>query len=125
MLPEQCAVGHILCHRSDLVKRRAVGNQSVTGYGSVGRLDTGDAAEGAGLTDGTACIGTKCKEHSSAATAAQEPPEEPPGTCSDSRDFRHAESRSLGGASHGKLIHVGLSDDDTPAFSRFITASAV
>ena len=60
--PEWWHSRYILRHRSDLVQGRTVGDQAVTGNGSVGRLNAGDAAEGTWLADGTAGIGTQSEE---------------------------------------------------------------
>ena len=56
---DRCAVCHIFCHRSDLIQRRTIGDQSVTGNGSVRRFDTGYSTERTRLTDGSAGIRTK------------------------------------------------------------------
>ena len=58
---DRCAVRHIFCHRSDLIQGRTVGDQSVTGNRSVGRLDSGYTAEGTRLTDGAAGIRSERK----------------------------------------------------------------
>ena len=53
------AVRRISCHRSDLIQRGGIGNQAITGNGSVGRFDARNAAVSGGLTDGTAGVGTQ------------------------------------------------------------------
>ena len=111
-LKNRCTVCHIFCYRSDLIQRRTVSDQSVTGNGSVGRLNTCHTTEGAWLTDGSARIGTKCIEALSCCNSR---------TGSAGRSSRYmlgvpwvlclAEGRCLGGASHGKLVHICLSKD--------------
>ena len=114
---DRCAVCHIFCYRSDLIQRRTICDQSVTGNGSVRRFDTGYSTERTRLTDGSAGIRSKCKGTFPAATAAQEPPEDPPGTCSGIPwIFCLAVSRSLCRTSHGKFIHICLSNDDCSGF---------
>ena len=53
------AVRRISCHRSDLIQRGGIGNQAITGNGSVGGFDARNAAVSGGLTDGTAGVGTQ------------------------------------------------------------------
>ena len=57
----RCTVSHIFTNRSDLIQRRTISDQSITGYSSVSRFDTGNAAEGTWLTDRSAGIRTQCK----------------------------------------------------------------
>ena len=103
---------YILCHRSDLIQRGTVGDESVTGYRSVGWLQSGHAAEGTGLTDRSAGIGAKGREAlvcryraAGAAGRAARDMLRVPGI------LRRTEGGSLGCASHGEFIHVRLADE--------------
>ncbi len=99
--------------RSDLVQGRTVGNQAVTGNRSVGRLNAGDAAEGAWLADGTAGIGTQSEEALHwLLLPRRNRRRNRPAHARVPRVFCLAVSRSLCGASHGELVHVGLAQDD-------------
>ena len=111
-LKECRTVRNIFSNRSDLVQRGCIGNQSVTGYCSVGRFDSGNTAVGAWLTDGTAGIRTQCQVSLScchcrtgAAGGAARNMLQIPRVSGD------AVSGCLCGTSHGELIHVCLSDD--------------
>ena len=105
-------VCNIFSNRSDLVQRGCVGNQSVTGYCTIGRFDSGNTAVGTWLTDGTTSIGAKCQvsfpcchcRTGTARGAARNMLQIP-------RVSGDAVSGCLCGTSHGELIHVCLSDD--------------
>ena len=105
-------VRHVLRQRSDLVQRGTISNQSVTGYRSVGRFHADDSAIRCGLSNGTAGIGTQCCKaffrcHCRCRAAG--------GTAGHmlrvSGILCHSVIRSLRGAAHGKLIHIGLAQN--------------
>ena len=108
-------VCHILGQRSDLVQRGTISDQSVTGYRSVGGFHADHPAIGCRLSDGTAGIGAQCCKtflrcYCRRGTAGRTSGH----MLRVSRILCHAVIGSLCGASHGKLIHVGLTQDDHP-----------
>ena len=59
--------------------------------------------------------------HSSAATAAAEPPDEPPGMRVMSHGLRVTPKRGiLRGAAHGKLVHVQPAKNNRPGRFQFL-----
>ena len=105
-------VRHVLRQRSDLVQRGTISNQSVTGYRSVGGLHADDSAIRCGLSNGTAGIGTQCCKaflrcycrcRAAGGTAGH--------MLRVSGILCHSVIRSLRGAAHGKLIHIGLAQN--------------
>ena len=110
-------VCHILSQRSDLVQRRTIGDQSVTGDRSVSRFHTDHPAIGCGLSDGAAGVGAQCRKtflrcYCRRGTAGR--------TAGNmlrvSRISRHTVIGSLCGTSHCELIHVSLTQDDCTGF---------
>ena len=67
-------------HRPGLVERAGEGDDAPARAAAVGRLDADDAGEDGRLADRAAGVGAGRARHESAATAAAEPPDEPPGT---------------------------------------------
>ena len=111
-LKHRSAVRHGLRQRSDLIQRRTVSNQPVTGHRAVGRLHPHRSAVGCRLSDGAAGVGAKrintlSRGHCSRRAAG--------------RPARHMlcvpgiSGHTVGGCfrrgTHGKLIHVGLAQD--------------
>ena len=72
----------------DLVERRREGDEAVAADAAVGRLQADDAAERGRLPDGAAGVGAERHGRQPAATAAAEPPDEPPGTRAGSQGLR-------------------------------------
>ena len=107
------AVRHIAGQGANLVKRRTVSHQSVAGNTTIGRLQPHHAAEGSGLADGAAGIGTQgpdgsaCSHRSCAAAG---------GTAGDALGIPGVAggmvSGVLRGAAHGELVHVQLAQDN-------------
>ena len=111
-LQHRGTVCHVLRQRSNLIQGGTISNQSVTGYSSIGGLHADDSAIGCGLSNGTAGIGTQCCKaffrcHCRCRAAG--------GTAWHmlrvSGILCHSVIRSLRGAAHGKLIHIGLAQD--------------
>ena len=65
--------------RTDLIERRRERDQAVARDAAVGRLEPDDAAERGRLADRAAGVGAERERHQPAATAAAEPPLDPPG----------------------------------------------
>ena len=63
-----------------LIQRRGEGDDAPARAAAIGRLHADDAAESRRLADRAAGIGASAPGAIRAATAAAEPPEEPPGT---------------------------------------------
>ena len=74
--------------RADLVERAGERDQAVAADPAVGRLQPDDAADGGRLADRAAGIGAQRQGARPAATAAAEPPDEPPGTRVSSQGLR-------------------------------------
>ena len=72
----------------DLVERRREGHEAVAAHATVGGLQAHDAAERRGLADRAARVRAEGERGHPAATAAAEPPEDPPGTRPRSQGFR-------------------------------------
>ena len=110
-------VRYIFRDRPDLIERGAVGNQPVTGNRAVGRLHPGHSAEGTGLADGSAGIRTQSQRHHAGsnrgAGASRRSSRYMPGS---GRILCGTEGTGLCCASHGKFIHVGLSDNHHSCF---------
>ena len=77
---EQRRVGDRRRERPDLVERAGERDQPVAGHPPVGRLDADRAAQRGGLADRAAGVGAQREGAKPAATAAAEPPLDPPGT---------------------------------------------
>ena len=105
-------VGCILADRSDLVQGGRVSHKAETGNCSVCRFDSGNAAVGARLTDGSAGIRAESRE---ALTGCDRRTGAAGGTARNMfripRVLCNRECGSLGGTSHSELIHVCLSED--------------
>ena len=116
-LQHRGTVCHILGQRSDLVQRRTISNQSVTGYCSVGGFHADDAAIGCGLSDGAAGVGAQCREAFLGCYCRRGTAGRTAGNMLRvSRISRHTVIGSLCGTSHSELIHVGLAQDDCTGF---------
>ena len=105
-------VGCILADRSDLVQGRRVSHKAKTGNRSVCRFDSGNAAVGARLADGSAGIRAESRE---ALTGCDRRAGTAGGTARNifriPRVLCNRKCGSLGGTSHGELIHVCLSEN--------------
>ena len=108
-------VCHILGQRSDLIQRRTISDQPVTGYRSVGGFHADDTAIGCGLSDGAAGVGAQCRKTFLGCYCRRGTAGRASGNMLRvSGILRHAVVRSLCGTAHGELIHVGLAQDDRP-----------
>ena len=110
-------VRNVFSNRSNLVQRGCIGNQSVTRYGTVGWLDSGNTTVGTWLTDRTAGIRTKCQVsfpccHCRTGTTGRSSRN----VFQIPRVSGHAIGRSLCSTSHGKLIHICFSDNYKSCF---------
>ena len=86
---EQRGVGHDVGERPDLVERAGERDQAVARHQAVRRLHPHDAAQRGGLPDRAAGVGAERRAaRSPRATAAADPPLEPPGTRDGSRGLR-------------------------------------
>ncbi len=85
---QQRCVGGVARDRADLIEAGAVGHQAVAADAAVGGLEADHAAEGGRLADRAARVAAEGRGARRAATAAAEPPEEPPGTRSRSHGLR-------------------------------------
>ena len=81
-------VAHVGSERADAVERRSKGDEPVAGNSTIGRQNTDHSAEACGLANRSAGIGAEGRNGQLAATAAADPPLEPPGTRSVSTGFR-------------------------------------
>ncbi len=111
-LQHRGTVCHVLRQRSDLVQRGTIGDQSITGYRSIGGLHADDSAIGCRLSNGTAGIGAQCCKtflrcYCRRGTAGRTSGH----MLRVSRILCHSVIGSLRGAAHGKLIHVGLAQN--------------
>ena len=114
---KRSTVCHILSYRSDLIQRRRIGNQTITGYGTVSWLNSGHTTKRARLTDRSTCIRSECHKRFSCCNCR---------TGTTGRAARnmfcvprvscHSVSRSLCSTSHGKLIHICLTYNDHSCF---------
>ena len=110
-------VCNILCDRPDLIQRRAISDQSITGYRSVCRLDSYHSTEGTWLTNRSSSIRPQCIRtflccNCSAGSAGRSPRNmlQIPGILGCSK------IGSLRGTSHGKFIHVCFPDNHRSCF---------
>ena len=106
------AVRDVARQRADLVERGRIGDETVARDAAVRRLHADDTAIRCGLSNGTAGIGTQCCKaflrcHCRCRAAG--------GTAGHmlrvSGILCHSVIRSLRGAAHGKLIHIGLAQN--------------
>ena len=122
-----CTVCHILCNRSDLIQGRTISDQSVTGYCSICWFDSDYAAERTWLTDGPACVRSKCIWcffccHRCTASPGRSSPEHALSSMG-SLSVRNMKSPVvLPMANSSMFVFPKIT---APAASRFLTASAV
>ena len=85
---QQSRIGHVPSQRPALIQRGGEGDHPVAGDRPVRGLQPDDPAESRGLADRTPGIGADRAGRQPPATAAAEPPEDPPGTRSRSQGLR-------------------------------------
>ena len=112
-LKDGCTIGHILGNRSNLIERRTVCDQSVTGYGSIRWLNSGYTTEGTWLTDGSAgvgaqSVGTFFRSHCCTRSTGRSSRY----MLLIPRILRLAVCGCLSRTSHRELIHIRFSDND-------------
>ena len=110
---QQRRVAHRQRERADLVERRRERDQAVAGDGAVRRLQPTTPHSAAGWRIEPPVSVPSESGASPAATAAAEPPLEPPGTRVDVPGVvGGAERGVLGRRAHRELVHVGLAERD-------------
>ena len=110
-------IPHVLCQRPNLVQRRTIGNQSVAGHRTVSGFHPHHTAVGRGLSDGAAGIGAQSIEALPCCHRRRR---------TTGRPSRHmvrvtgisgdAVGGSLRGGTHGKLIHIRLTQNHGAGF---------
>ena len=119
-------VRHISAQGTDLIQGRAIGDQPVSGYRSISGFHAHHAAEACRLTDGAARVASQRKKrffcrHRRRGTAGRA-----------SRHMRripwisgYTEGAGFRGGTHGKFIHVGLTDENAARFFQFFCRKGV
>ena len=112
-----CAICHIFSNRSDLIQRRGICNQPITGNRTISRLHSCYTTIRAWLTDGTSCIRAQCQISLSCCygcTGAAW------GAAWNMLCIPWISGNTIGRSfrrtSHGKLIHICFSDNDHSCF---------
>jgi len=113
-------------HGADLIEGGGEGDEAVTGDEAIRWLEADDAAEGSGLADRAAGIGTQTAEAEASGTGGCRAAG---GTARDTFGvpwiFGGAEGGVFGGGAHGEFIEVGFSEDDGAGGFEFIDDGGV